>query len=207
MPSPRTTATNLPLPWALLPCVATVLGVYVLDRGLVAVAVYHAGIVAAWCLCRYPPGKVFRGMRWSMFAGMGSLCLLAWPALWLLWPHMKLPGIELPELLSAWGIIGAAAWGFAVYSVTLHPVLEETFWRGMLPDHWICDALFAGFHLLVLAPLISGIWLPVVFMSLLTAAAIWRYQARTSGGLLVPILTHALADLGILLAVRALLPA
>jgi len=117
---------------------------------------------------------------------------------------MARPGVDLSALLSQWGITGSTAWVFAVYSVTLHPVLEETFWRGMLPDQLWSDALFAGFHLLVLAPLVHAVWLPPVFIVLLTASGIWRYFARETGGLLIPVLTHALADLGVLLAVRAL---
>lgn len=48
------------------------------------------------------------------------------------------------------------------------------------------------------------IWLPMVFVTLLVASGIWRYLARETKGLLVPILTHAVADLGVVLAVRAL---
>ena len=199
-PTPR----FLPLPWALLPYVGTGIGVYLLDQGLVAVGIYHLGIAAAWVGCRFPPRKVFRGMRWAALCGLGALCLLTWPLLWALWPHMARPGVELPALLDGWGMTGNTAWVFALYAVTLHPVLEESFWRGMLPDHLWSDALFAGFHLWVLAPLIHALWLPPVFLVLLVASAIWRHFARESQGLLVPILTHALADLGVVLAVRAL---
>lgn len=194
----------LPLPWALLPYIGTVAGVYMLDQGLVAVGIYHLGIVAAWLWCRFPVRVVFRGMQGPVLIGMGILCLLTWPLLWVLWPYMALPGVELAGLLSDWGLTGYTAWVFVLYSVTIHPVLEETFWRGMLPDHVLGDALFAGFHLVVLAPLIHALWLPVVFVTLLAASGIWRYLARETKGLLVPILTHAVADLGVVLAVRAL---
>jgi membrane protease YdiL (CAAX protease family) len=191
--------------WGLLPYVATWAGVVLLDRGLVAVGVYHAGILVAWYRVRFPLEKVFGGMHGWMLAGMGLLCLLTWPLLEILWPVMKQPGVDLEALLLRWGLTEWRIWVFAVYSVTLHPVLEETFWRGMLPDHWTSDALFAGFHLLVLFPLVQAVWLPVVFFALFAAAAIWRAQVRRTGGLLVPVLTHAMADLGILLAVRGLL--
>lgn len=195
---------SLPLYWAALPYVGTILGVYVFDQGLVAVGIYHAGIVWIWSACRFPVRRVFQGMRWPAFSGLGFLCLLTGPLLWFLWPVMARPGVELPALLTQWKLTGGTAWMFAVYSVTLHPVLEESFWRGMLPDHLLSDALFAGFHLLVLAPFIHAVWLPLAFVVLLTASAIWRYFARKTGGLAVPILTHALADLGVVLAVRAL---
>ncbi|MEX2606682.1 MAG: CPBP family glutamic-type intramembrane protease [Kiritimatiellia bacterium] len=139
-----------------------------------------------------------------MLAGLGTLCLLTWPLLHFLWPYMALPAVEVSGLLSDCGLTGGTAWVFALYSVTIHPILEETFWRGMLPDHALSDALFAGFHVVVLAPLIHAGWLPVVFGVLWTASGIWRYLARSTGGLLLPVLTHAIADLGVLLAVRAL---
>lgn len=204
MKCPRISPRFLPLPWALLPYIATLFGVYLLDQGLVAVAVYHLGIVAAWVGCRYPLKPVFRGMDGPVFFGLGVLCLLTGPILWFLWPYMARPGVELSVLLSQWGLTGGTAWAFALYSITLHPVLEEGFWRGMLPNHLLSDALFAGFHLLVLAPLIHAVWLPLVFVVLLTASGIWRHFARKTKGLLLPILTHALADLGVVLAVRAL---
>jgi hypothetical protein len=178
-----------------------------LDQGLVAVGIYHVGIVAAWLGCRFPVRAVFSGLRWPVLFGLGALCLLTWPLLWALWPYMALPGVELPDLLSEWGLTGHMAWVSALYSVTVHPMLEETFWRGMLPDHVLGDALFAGFHLVVLAPLIHAFWLPVVFVTLWVASGIWRYIAREINGLLVPIVTHAIADLGVVLAVWALVRA
>lgn len=187
--------------WAGIPYVGTLLGVWWLDWGLVAVGVYHTGIVVAWLLCRFPVQRVFRGMRWRTCTMLALLCLTTWPLLLFLWPYMARPGVELPDLLQRWGLTGGAVWVFALYSVTLHPVLEEAFWRGMLPDHLLSDALFAGFHLLVLAPLIHVFWLPVVFGVLVVASSIWRHFARETQGLWIPVVTHAIADLGVLLAV------
>ncbi|MDF3127896.1 CPBP family glutamic-type intramembrane protease [Kiritimatiellaeota bacterium B1221] len=195
----------LPLYWGLLPSIATLIGMWVLGEALLAVMIYHAGIFGCLLWKKFSLDEGGRGLNLPLFAGLGSICLLTWPMIHLLWPLMVLPGVELGELLMKWRISGGTVWVFVIYSVTIHPVLEESFWRGMMPDHWGSDVLFAGFHLIVLAFLVQIIWLPAVFSVLAAASFIWRQAVRKTGGLAVPILTHALADLGVILAVRGLL--
>ena len=138
-----------------------------------------------------------------MALGFGATCLITAPLIYFLWPVMVRDGVDLAELVERWHLGGTAAVLFGLYSITVHPVLEESFWRGVLPDRLAGDLLFAGFHLLVLAPLVHAAWLPLVFGVLASAAWIWRWMARTFGGLAVPVVTHALADLGVVLAVWA----
>lgn len=72
---------------------------------------------------------------------------------------------------------------------------------------WLFDqALLTGFHLLVLVQWIQWPWLPLCFVALAAASWIWRWLARDRGGLLVPLATHALADPGLILAARGILP-
>jgi len=57
----------------------------------------------------------------------------------------------------------------------------------------------------VLAPLVHAVWLPLVFLCLALASGVWRRTVRETGGLAVPVATHALADLGVVLGVRWLI--
>jgi hypothetical protein len=133
--------------WAGLPYVATVLGVYVFDQALVAVGIYHVGILCFWL--GHPRGmeSIWSGFRWRWALGFGLLCGLTAPLIYFLWPIMMRPEVDLRELISRWHLIGPAAGIFALYSITVHPVLEESFWRSGLPDHPLSDLCFAGFHL------------------------------------------------------------
>ncbi|WFB35130.1 CPBP family intramembrane metalloprotease [Kiritimatiellota bacterium B12222] len=202
-----TTLRKLPLICGLLPTVTVWLGMFVLDEALVSVVLYHVGIIACMFWQNFELKQVLRGFDARLCLGVGGLCLLTWPLITVLWPIMVQPGVDLSALLVDWRIRGSFVGVFVVYSITLHPILEESFWRGMMPDHWKSDILFAGFHLLVLYPLVHAIWLPVVFGVLTVASGIWRWITRRQQGLLVPILTHALADLGVVLAVWMLLRA
>ena len=191
----------LSLFWASLPYGATVLGLWILDIPLVAVGLYHAGILCLLVCHPCFPMTLPRGIRLDWLAGMSLLCLSVWPVLVLLWPFMHLPGVELGSSLSAWGLEGPWGFGFIVYSLTVHPVLEETFWRGLLPDRLLSDILFAGFHVLVMVLFLSWIWVLTGFLILCAAAFLWRMSKKKTGGLLVPILSHAVADFAIVLGV------
>jgi membrane protease YdiL (CAAX protease family) len=187
--------------WAVLPYVATVIGLYVFDQALVAVGLYHAGIVIGLARNRHTVRLTLRGWRWSRGLVLSGVGFLTAPLIFFLWPVMVREGVDLGEQVRHWHLHGGIAGVFSLYAITVHPVLEERFWRGMLPDRLTVDLLFAGFHLLVLAPLIHAVWLPVVFGVLVTAAYIWRWMVREFGGLSVPVVSHALADLGVVLAV------
>lgn len=195
----------LPLYWGLLPAWATLIGLNFLDHPLVAVALYHFGILLCLRWKVFATARLFRGFNLSLFVGLGAACLLTWPLVQLLWPRMVLPTVDLQNLLTHWHLRGPPVWIFVFYSITIHPLLEESFWRGLMPDRWISDALYAGFHMLVLYTLIHPGWLPLAFFVLFFAASVWRLLVRKTGGLVLPVLTHALADLGVILAVNGLI--
>lgn len=110
---------------------------------------------------------------------------------------------EMPSRLAAVGLEGIAPPLFALYFVTVQPLLEEVGWRGILqrPEtgaRWE-DAAFALYHLLVLHHLFPGAWILMVlsFVVLTSAAWFWRQLAAKTGGLQSVILQHAAADAGI----------
>jgi len=198
-------SNKLPLIWGLLPSFATLIGLVWLDQALLAVLLYHAGIVVCLIWKRFPLAQLSKGFHLGSFVILTALCLLTWPLVQLLWPLMVLPDVSLSDLLLKWRITGPTVWIFVFYSITLHPILEESFWRGLMPDTWKSDALFAAFHLIVMYSLVDWMWLPLAFLVLTFASTIWRRVVKVNRGLTVPTLTHAIADLGVNLAVRILL--
>jgi membrane protease YdiL (CAAX protease family) len=92
---------------------------------------------------------------------------------------------------------------------SIHPLLEEVHWRGISPEpfQWLCwqDLLFAGYHLFVLAFLVKTPWLGLVFAVLVCGSVFWRWSVQRFGGYGVAILTHAVADASVLVAVQYLM--
>ncbi len=193
--------SSLSILWALLPYLATYVGVYLVDQAIVAVGIYHAGIILCCLQKRVNPFRSLKGLNLKWGLGFGLLCLTTAPLIYFLWPWMVRDGVILVELLERWHLTGPMALVFCVYSVTLHPTLEETFWRVLLPDHVASDLFFAGFHVLVLACLIKSPWLCLVFLVLSSASWIWRWMMSRFQGAGVPVVTHALADLGVVIGV------
>ena len=89
-----------------------------------------------------------------------------------------------------------------IYFSTVQPFLEELYWRGYLESgrkyfSWT-DLAFAGYHILVLAWFIKLPWLVIAFIVLAGAAYVWRYMAARLEGLIVPLLSHIIADVSII---------
>ena len=88
---------------------------------------------------------------------------------------------------------------------TVHPVLEELFWRGgragarrPVPD-WR-DVAFAGYHVPVLWFFVGPGWVALSFVVLAAGSWLWRLADHRFGGLGVPLVSHAAADLSIMVA-------
>mgnify|MGYP003543466717 CR=1 FL=1 len=122
--------------------------------------------------------------------------------------------IILPQTLSDSFTLGLATKGlskqnlflFILIFVLVTPTLEEPFWRDYLGKSRgllsLSDIAFAGYHLLVVAlflPSAYWLFLPVILIGLSIVAAFWRWIFRTTQGLMIPWLSHAAADLSVML--------
>jgi membrane protease YdiL (CAAX protease family) len=186
-----------------------IVGLHLLDNVWIAIVGYHLGIVVVitasghWPLAR----RLVRG--WSALAVIGLVPLFAaaGAAIFLAWPFARLEQVELMDLLGRYGLGSGAFAFFAWYSV-INPWLEELYWRGLLlvdsARPAAVDALFGGYHAIVLILFVSWPWAVAGFVALSAAAWIWRLLARRFDGLLVPVVTHAVADVSIIIAVYAL---
>ena len=162
--------------------------------------VYHAWILLVWWRLRPVRVPLFAGGHTGVLAGVAVLCAMCLPLIVGLWPWAARPGLEMSAVLSDLGLDGKSFWLFFAYLVTVHPFLEEVYWRGLLPLNLGTDLAFAGFHVFLTATFLLPVWQIPVVVSLLIGAQLWRLAIRRFGGLLIPVCTHAVADAAILLA-------
>ena len=191
---------------AVIPYAAVALGLYVLENAWAAILLYHAGIAVVLAGRRGEMARVlFRG--WDLkIATIGAVgCALAGMLVFLLWNLIHIEGLSLGVTLEHYGLYGVRWIAFVLYFVVVHPVMEEAFWRHHLMrtstrPHWL-DAAFAGYHVPVLLLFITPAWTALSFVLLAGVAWVWRVLSDRSGGLAIPVFSHALADLSIMCAV------
>jgi len=94
---------------------------------------------------------------------------------------------------------------FAAYIIFVNLVIEEVFWRYALNTNtkadYIIDLLYAGYHLLVLPFFLNFLGCLLAFIALIGASVIWRFVMKKYNGLSMPIITHLIADTGIIVFV------
>ena len=156
----------------------------------------------------YTIKNIFRG-----FNGYIAILVCIPPALsglvlYFLWPLLKLDVIVFADKLAEFGIHGQLWTVFIPYYILFTPWLEEYYWRGILgsgkkfPD--MSDLLFAGYHILVLFLFIKPVWVMLIFIILVFSAWIWRLIKIKFNGLLIPFISHLLADMSIIFAIYKL---
>ncbi len=151
-----------------------------------------------------PVRALLRGVDVFMLMGCVLLGASGGVVLYLAWPVFSISPNVFANL-AAVGLTPAAWPAFIAYFALVNPWLEEYFWRGYLgntsPKPVVMDFLFAGYHLFILYGKTTGVWMAVSLLVLTLVAWLWRQVSRKSGGLLIACLSHAAADLSILLAV------
>ena len=189
-----------------VPYLAVIIGIFGLRSAWGAVFGYHLGMALVLSLDRGWRGArgLGRGMQPLHLTATGLFGFSGGVLLFLCWPLLGLPA-NFNLQLAGLGL-SAVTWPvFLIYFCAVNPIMEEVYWRGYLGDAsrrpvWN-DLLFAGYHLLVLAPFVWWPWLGVALVALFSAGWLWRQQARLTNGLLVPLVSHGIADLAIMLTV------
>ncbi len=196
--------------WAALaiPYLAVGIGLHWVGSVWLTFLLYHCGMLAVLFATRFNWTELARG--WRRVPGVALLLICAAPAPVLI----VFAGWFFPELengrsqIDALGIGGSAWFPFLVYYVISTPMLEEAFWRGTLSRgrRWFdpVDLLFAGYHVSVIVLFVPPVAILLSFLSLWGAALIWRLIRIRTGGLLIPVLTHFVADLSIMLGLHFL---
>ena len=192
-------------PASLIPMIAVLFGMTLLNEAWVAILLYHS-LALIWLIRSGPmPRRVETGSLPAPMA-MSSVLVaaLAGPAMFVLWPLLALPETGLAGWLETYGLTDWRWSVMVIYFALVHPPLEEAFWRRLTLNDanrpGIHDICFALYHVIVLHDLIQPFWLTAVFAILLGSSCFWRWAHRRSGRLTIPIATHMAADAGIIVA-------
>ena len=195
-----------------LPYLAVFIGLYGFQNAWLSILLYHAGILLglAHPTNRQPLNQVVTGWNRKLLFLIVTPCLLTFPRdLYIFWPFMEFEPKILPELLASCGLDGWRWPVFMIYLSTIHPVLEELHWRGVLcqTESRISpqDFLFGGYHIFVLILFVKWPYAFIAFGVLTLVGWIWRLIAMKTKGLGIPILSHAVADAGVVLAIHLLI--
>ncbi|MHB0936468.1 MAG: CPBP family glutamic-type intramembrane protease [Armatimonadota bacterium] len=189
-----------------VPYLAVIAGMYLLHSAWASVFLYHLGMAGVLLVERRwgEARKLGAGLQPLQMTATGFFGLSGGVLLYLLWPLLGLPA-GFADSLANLGITKAVWPLFLGYFCLVNPWLEEVYWRGYLRDDAARpvpnDALFAGYHVLVMASFVWWPWLIVVLLGLTGAGWLWRQQARLTKGLVVPMVSHLIADASILLTV------
>jgi membrane protease YdiL (CAAX protease family) len=193
-----------------IPYAAVLLGLYLLRSAWAAILLYHAGIVILLLIGgkRDLLESLRKGWHLPAAAVVGVICAAGGLFIVLLWGMISREGVDLAETLSSLRLSGYSWWAFMMYYITIHPVLEEIYWRGYLPgvhrSPAVADIAFAGYHVLVLVIFVKLPWALVSFGTLVFASWSWRLLTARYSGLGVAVASHAIADFAIIAAVEYL---
>ncbi|WP_456276097.1 CPBP family intramembrane glutamic endopeptidase [Bacillus sp. AK128] len=116
----------------------------------------------------------------------------------------------LQQILLDWGFTGNHVIGLIFVLLFINPVLEEWYWRefmykrllskvGMISTVLITAGCYSLYHLLSVIPMFSAPLNVVSVLPVFIAGVIWAYFRYRFGHIGVSIMSHILADLGIIL--------
>jgi membrane protease YdiL (CAAX protease family) len=186
---------------------AVIAGVFFLRNAFAAVLFYH--MVLLVCILKLNGASAFRKLTKGFHRYIGPVIVIGGivPGLVIVyaWPLAKTAGIDLPNTLSSLNMGGPMLLLFALYACFVNPILEEAFWRGSFDKRSIwpnpIDALFAGYHAVAISPVVKPLFAVLLFAALVFTAWLFRQLYRLTGGLLIPFITHVIADIAILYAI------
>lgn len=188
------------------PYLAVLVGIYRSENGFLAVVLYH--LILLICIVALDKSNPFTRLLQGYHRYLGPLCiggLLPGILILFLWPSLTTGRIKLSCFLFTLRFDETLFIIFALYVCLVNPILEESFWRGcftpgtLMPNY--IDAFFAGFHLLIISRLVKLPYMVCAFLGLAFVGWFFRLIYRHTGGLLIPWLTHLIADAAILFAV------
>ncbi len=182
---------------ALAPYIAVVTFWLIWPNAWLAILAYHAQILF-W---NWPFLHKMRLPRDRKSLILALPTVLVGPALYVLLPLITCT--ELSTWLDTYQLSGPALVFMIPYFGFVHPVLEQIHWHPFREASDWYHPVFAGYHILVLSSLITPPWLILCFGVLVGASLVWKRLCHCRRGLTVPVLSHILADLGVIVAAWA----
>lgn len=188
------------------PYLAVVLGIFCFRNAFIAVLLYH--LILLICTISINRSESIKQLRTGFHKFFGPLIciggILPGIIIYYFWPIARLNSVDLIEIMKSLELSNTSFLFFAVYSCLINPFLEESFWRGCFkPKTWFpdyIDGLFAGYHAIILLPVVKPLFVLLSFLALAFVSWFFRLLFRRTGGLLIPLITHIIADMAILFA-------
>lgn len=109
--------------------------------------------------------------------------------------------VDLVNWLAGYRLTGVSLGVMVFYYGLVHPLLEQSHWMPLREQTPLAHVAFAGYHMLVLCTLLPVPWLAACFVILTGASFVWQRMARRTGGIALPVVSHVLADFGMIVAV------
>lgn len=166
----------------------------VFSNAWLAIVAYHVQIL-------FWRRKSLSGMRWPTPDRILLLVLpaaVAGPLLYFLLPYMI--HTDPATWLADHRLSRVSLLMMVPYFGLLHPCLEQLHWTKLRESTPVAHPMFAGYHLMVLHSLLTPPWLVVCFIVLTTVSIMWQQLSRKTQGLDAALVSHVLADLGIIIA-------
>jgi hypothetical protein len=190
----------------ILPYLAVWAGLFLFKNAWFTLIGFHISILLALLVLRpdLPVTILFKSNypKWLLVSIL--FCSTSGMGLYFLWNIFGIAS-DLPAQLRAIGLTSKSWPMFIAYFALVNPWIEEYFWRGVLASDEkqlsFMDAIFAGYHALVLWGKVHLLSILFAVIILTSAGWLWRQIARENKGLLAPVLGHMAADLSILLTI------
>lgn len=139
----------------------------------------------------------------------GLICLLSIYVSVALLQDFLFDSNQLSNLLVQWGFSGTNVWGFILVLILINPILEEWYWRefmykryldklGVTKSVMLTSFFYALYHLLVLIPLFDMPFSLIATIPVFIAGLLWGYFRVKYTSIIAPVISHALADIGII---------
>lgn len=190
----------------LVPYITIGIGLFVFSNVWAAVLGYHLSMAVILYLARRKASfsQILKNNSYKILIVTFILGGLGGLVLYLLWPWLAVT--ENINLFLHNNGFTTAMWPyFIVYLVLVNPWLEEYYWRGYLGSNskmiTLNDLFFSGYHIMILAGNIEGIWLVIVFILLTFIAWFWRQANRWNKGIAASVISHFAADTSIILTI------
>ena len=165
----------------------------IFSNAWLAILAYHAQILFWFDKSTFK----WKRPRYTHLMLMALPAALAGPLLFVLLPYIT------HETLSLWlanhHLSRVSLLALIPYFGLLHPCLEQLHWAPLRKVGLVSHVMFAGYHMAVLYTLLTLPWLMACFGLLVIASMLWQLVATRTGSLVVPIASHILADLGVVI--------
>ncbi|WP_409253988.1 lysostaphin resistance A-like protein [Bacillus sp. SCS-153A] len=113
-------------------------------------------------------------------------------------------------LLEEWNFNGSMVWGLIAVLLILNPYLEENYWRNFIFEElkvsmspanaiFISSFFYSLYHLLSLVELFNWPFNILAVIPVFIAGLIWGLFRHKSSSLAAPVISHILADVGIMM--------